>query len=66
MIDLKELKIRYITDEEGHKSEVILPLEDFESLLEDLRDLAIIAERRDEDTIDHDTLISELKHAGLL
>jgi PHD/YefM family antitoxin component YafN of YafNO toxin-antitoxin module len=38
----------YITDAEGHRTSVILPLEEFEALMEDLADLAIVAERRSE------------------
>jgi len=35
-------------------------------LLEDLRDLAVVAERRGEPSIPHDEFIAELKRDGLL
>ena len=45
---------------------VILSIKDFENLLEDLKDLAITAERRDEETINHDDVLKELKRDGIL
>ena len=63
---LKDLQVQYITNESGKRSSVILSIEDFETLLKDLEDLAIIAERRDELTISHENLTAELKQDGLL
>ena len=63
---LKDMQVQYITNESGERSSVILSIEDFESLLEDLEDLAIIAERRDELTISHEKLKEDLKKDGLL
>lgn len=62
--DLKST-LRYITDESGAKTAVIVPIDTFENLLEDLEDLATIAERRDEPTMSHRDLMAELKRAGL-
>jgi PHD/YefM family antitoxin component YafN of YafNO toxin-antitoxin module len=42
---------QYIVDEKGQKVAIILPLEEYEKIQEDLHDLAIAAERRDEKTI---------------
>jgi len=44
-------KERYIVNSGGEKTDVILPINEYESLLEDLHDLAVIAERREEKTI---------------
>lgn len=68
MLDLKKLEseVRYVTNQDGEKTAVILPIEDFEELLEDLGDLAAVAERRDEPTISHDDLLAELKRDGLI
>jgi PHD/YefM family antitoxin component YafN of YafNO toxin-antitoxin module len=63
---LKDMQVQYITNESGERSSVILSIEDFESLLEDLEDLAILAERRDEPTTSHENLKRELKKDGLL
>ena len=37
-----------ITDANGHRKAVVLPIEEYESLIEYLADLAIVAERRGE------------------
>jgi hypothetical protein len=42
---------QYITDANGNKTAVILAIEQYEQLLEDLHDLAIVAERRQEQSI---------------
>lgn len=62
----RQLSIQYITDEKGDKVAVILPIEEFEELLLDLEDLKDISNRKNEETIDHDDLLEELKNDGLL
>jgi len=57
---------RYIVDSRGQKMAVILPIEEYEELLEDLHDLAVIAERRDEPTVPFEELKKQLKKDGLL
>ncbi|MBE7547236.1 hypothetical protein KsCSTR_33200 [Candidatus Kuenenia stuttgartiensis] len=57
---------RFIVDESGNKISVILPLEDYEELLEDIHDLTIIAERKDEPSISLEELKKRLKADGLL
>jgi hypothetical protein len=42
------------------------PVEEYERLLEDLHDLASIAERREEPSVSHEDLVAELKRDGLL
>jgi hypothetical protein len=56
----------YVTDSDGNKKAVILPIEEYEELLEDLQDLAIAAERKDEPTVSHEQLLAELNKDGLL
>jgi len=63
---IRELQAQYITDENGKKTAVILPIAEFEELLEDLEDLAVLLERRDEPTIPFDEVVAKLKHDGLL
>jgi hypothetical protein len=63
---LSEIKPEYITDSDGNKRSVVLPIDQFESLIEDIEDLAIVAERKDEDTITHEDLLGQLKKDGLL
>ncbi len=57
---------RYIVDEKGEKKEVVIPIEEYEELLEDLHDLAVIAERRDEPTVPLEEIIEKLKKNGIL
>lgn len=66
MVNLESLKPQYITNDIGEKTAVIIPMAEFQTLLEDIEDLAAVAERRDEDTIAHVELVAELKQNGLL
>ncbi len=57
---------QYVVDEKGKRTAVILPVEEYEELLEDLHDLAIIAERQEEPTVPFEKLKQKLKKDGLL
>lgn len=63
---MKNFQEQYIVDEKGQKTAVILSIEEYEELLEDLCDLAVIAERRDEPAITFVELKKRLKEDGLL
>ena len=58
--------VQYLTDESGKKTAVVLPMEDYEELLEDLDDLAVIAERREEPGVPHEEFLNKLRADGLL
>ena len=64
MFDIKELEVQYVTNQTGEKTAVIMPIAEFEGLMEDIEDLAAVAERRGEPTVSHDDLIVELKRDG--
>ena len=66
MAQIRELQAQYITDESGNKTAVILPIEEFQELLEDLADLAVLAERRDEPTLAFEEVKNRLRSDGLL
>ena len=66
MVDIKRFRLRYVTDRKGKKTEVIMKVKDFEELLEDLNDMSIVAERRDEETVAHKDLIKNLKQNGII
>ena len=51
----------YVIDDTGQKVSVILPVSEFEKLMEELADLAALAERRDEPTVAHAEVIAGLK-----
>ncbi|HXI22982.1 MAG TPA: hypothetical protein VNG71_03830 [Pyrinomonadaceae bacterium] len=57
---------RYVVDADGRKTGVLLSLEYYERLMEDLHDLAVVAERRDEEPISLDDLKQRLKQDGLI
>ena len=56
--------VQYLTNEKGKKTAVVLSVADYEKMLEDLDDLAVIAERREEETIPHDEFKKQVKHNG--
>ncbi len=57
---------QYVVDSRGRKKGVLLSIEQYERLLEDLHDLAVVAERRDEKTISLEDLKRRLKKDGLI
>jgi PHD/YefM family antitoxin component YafN of YafNO toxin-antitoxin module len=54
-----------VTDESGQPA-VLIPLSDYEQLMEDLEDLAAISAQRNEPTISHEELVENLKRDGLI
>ena len=65
-VQLMSKPLQYLTDERGERTAVVLPISDYEQLIEDLDDLAVVAERRDEPTIPHQQFVEELKRDGIL
>lgn len=57
---------QYVVDTEGKKTAVILSIKQYQQLLEDLHDLAIVAERRDEEPISLEEMKRRLKEDGVL
>jgi hypothetical protein len=57
---------QYLTDERGEKVAVVIPIADFDRLMEDVADLACVAERRDEDRISLAEVKKQLAADGLL
>lgn len=57
---------QFIVDADGNKTSVILPLKKYEKLMEDLHDLAVVAERRAEEPISLDEMKRRLKADGIL
>jgi len=48
---MKTIQEQFVFDAKGNKTGVILSVERYEQLMEDLHDLAVVAERRDEESI---------------
>ena len=66
MAKVKEPTASYIVDGKGKKTAVILPIERYEELLEDLEDLAVMASRDGEPNIPWEEVKKRLKKDGLL
>ncbi len=57
---------QFLTDDCGQKVAVVIPISEYESLMEDIADLAAVAERRDDDRISLSELKEQLTADGLL
>lgn len=62
---MSALEEQYVIDAKGKKKAVILSLDRYERLLEDLRDLAVVAERREEETICLEDMKQRLRENGI-
>jgi len=60
------LKQQFLVDEGGKKTAVVLPVAKYKKLLEDLHDLAVVAERRQEEPVDLQEMKRRLKAHGIL
>jgi len=59
-------RAQYVVDDQGKKKGVILPVTRYKRLLEDLHDLAVVAERRKEEPVSLEEMKRRLKAHGLL
>ena len=57
---------QFITNKSGQKISVILPIHEYEELLADLKDLATVAELKNEPTVSLDSVIKKLEANDLL
>ena len=57
---------QFVTDKNGKRKAVLLPIEEYEALMEDLQDLAVAAERRSEERLSFDEVKQQLQADGLL
>jgi len=63
---MKTKEIEYITQKDGRKVAVIVPIKEYEKLIEDIYDLGKIAERKREKEIEFGKFVERLKEDGLL
>ena len=63
---IREPAAEYIVDKKGHKKGVLLSIGQYEQLMEDLHDLAAIAERKNERSIPLIKIIKRTKKNGRL
>ena len=62
---MNTIEEQYVVDANGTKTAVILSIEQYEQLLEDLHDLAIVAERRSEQPISMEEMKKRLNYGNL-
>ena len=60
------LRGRYVTDRKGKRTGVVLSLKRYSRLMEDLHDLAVVAERHNEKPVTADDMKKRLHKRGLL
>ena len=58
---MASIEKQFVVDEAGRKSAVLIPIDEYEVLLADLNDLALIAERRNEPTEPLDIVTARLE-----
>ncbi|NIJ55929.1 hypothetical protein [Dyadobacter arcticus] len=58
--------IRYITNNKGQKTDLIISLKKHGQIVEDLLDALMVEERRNEETIPFDEFVAQLKSEGKL
>ena len=56
----------YIIDKKGRKTAVIISVEEYEELMGDIHDLAVVAERQEESNMTFSELKNKLREDGLL
>ncbi len=59
-------KEQYIVNPDGVKKAVVVPLSRYKKIMEDLHDLAVIAERRQEPSVKAADFMKKLKQDGIL
>jgi hypothetical protein len=57
---------KFLIDAKGRKTGVLLSVRQYQKLIEDLHDLAVVAERRDEEPVHIAEMKRRLKKDGLL
>jgi PHD/YefM family antitoxin component YafN of YafNO toxin-antitoxin module len=61
---MAKVRKRYITDENGKQVAVVVPIAEYEAMIEDLHDLAVLAERRSEQPVPADEFKARLLADG--
>ncbi len=62
----KTSRPQYLVNDRGRRTAVVLSMTEYNKLIEDLHDLSVVAERRDEETVSFDDLRNRLKADGLI
>ncbi len=60
------MKTQFLTNEKGKVTAAVIPIKQYEELMEDLEDLAACVERRDEETIPWEVVKKEFLEDAVL
>lgn len=63
---MKSAETEYLVDNRGKKKAVVVPLAEYRRMMEDLHDLAVVAERRKEGTISLEEMRRRLRSRGVI
>jgi len=63
---MSTVREQYVVDSRGKRTAVIVPAQQYQKLMEDLHDLAVVAERREEKSISLEAMKRRLHKDGLL
>ena len=58
---MNKAQAQFVVDPKGKRTAAILPIERYEQMVEDLHDLAVVAERRREKTVSWEEMKRRLK-----
>ncbi|MCP3942418.1 MAG: hypothetical protein GY710_13150 [Desulfobacteraceae bacterium] len=65
-VDTQKPQVRFITDETGQKQFVVIKMEVYQNMLEELDDLRTLEERKNEPVITSEEMKNRLKRSGKL
>ena len=60
------MKTQFVTNQKGKKIAAVIPIKEYEELLEDLHDLELIAKRRNDERIPYEEVKKQLIADGIL
>ncbi len=60
------MKTQFVTNSKGKKTAAIIPIKEYEELMEDLHDLEIVAKRRNDERIPFEVIKKELIADGII
>jgi len=63
---MKNVEPEYLVDNRGKKKAVVVPLAEYRRMMEDLHDLAVVAERRKEGAITLEEMRRRLRSRGVI
>ncbi|MFP4470003.1 MAG: hypothetical protein ACLFPE_04935 [Bacteroidales bacterium] len=58
--------LEYITDESGNKKALIIPIREFEDIIEDIEDIITAYQRKDEKKVSIEEVKKNLQSKGIL